>query len=469
MKERTTGDNEVIQCLNDLGYKTNYASDLQNIDLWLDWYQGLDEDFHIYNVWTGKSNVQMQRKSLQMPKRICEDKADLLMNEKCEIKIDEEMYQTILDEVLEKNNFMVESSNLIEITQALGTGAFNVYKNVVDDDGDYVIEIDYINATMIFPLKWKNGIIIDCAFASKTTIDGKEVIYLNIHTKQLDKTYLIENIYLCKGKDGYKEVEVEGIERVYTNDVKLFNILMPNKKNNYNLDSPFGISAFGNCLDVIQGLDIKYDSYVNEFILGKKRIFCKDNMFTATIDGNQMSCIDKNDVVFHTIDAEAKDDIYEVDFNLRTTEHKDAIQDSLNLLSVKCGFGTNYYEFNRGAVKTATEVISENSQLYKSLRKDELLLEKAIKGLVKSIIYLSTDTVIDESIISINFDDSIIQDDDSIRNKLQMEYSMELIDKVQYFIETRNMTEEQAIDFVNQMEKRKDSSPKYIDDIVDIE
>ena len=42
---------------------------------------------------------------------------------------------------------------------------------------------------------------------------------------------------------------------------------------------------------------------------------------------------------------------------LRIEEHSRAINDDLNWLSLKCGFGTDCYKFEDGGVKTATEVI----------------------------------------------------------------------------------------------------------------
>ena len=51
------------------------------------------------------------------------------------------------------------------------------------------------------------------------------------------------------------------------------------------------------------------------------------------------------------------------------------------MLGVKCGFGERYYRFESGGLKTATEVISENSSLYRSVRRHELMLEAALKEL----------------------------------------------------------------------------------------
>ncbi len=80
---------------------------------------------------------------------------------------------------------------------ALGTGAFVEYK----DANDRVI-IDYIRADMIYPLSWDNGDVTECAFGTSRMLDGKEVIYLQLHRfgktedGENDEQYYIENVYI---------------------------------------------------------------------------------------------------------------------------------------------------------------------------------------------------------------------------------------------------------------------------------
>lgn len=63
-----------------------------------------------------------------------------------------------------------------------------------------------------------------------------------------------------------------------------------------------------------------------------------------------------------------------------------------------------------GQVRTATEVISENSDLYRNLKKHELSLEAALLGMIDSIADLLH---LGDVKASISFDDSIISDTDS--------------------------------------------------------
>lgn len=99
---------------------------------------------------------------------------------------------------------------------------------------------------------------------------------------------------------------------------------------------------------------------------------------------------------------------------LRTAEFNTGMQDMLNVLSSKCGFGENHYKFDQTSIATATQVISENSTMFRTIKKHEILLEQAITELCRILLRLGNrymDAGLDEEVeISIDFDDSIIED-----------------------------------------------------------
>lgn len=159
--------NTVRQYLIDQKLHTASDDTYSHIDEWLDWYKGDVEKFHTYTIWNGVVATVQKRYRLGMAKKICEDWANLLLNEKVAIKAGD--YEKRLNEILEKNNFRVRGNQLVEMAFALGTGAFVEY---LDSDGEVLI--DYIRADMIYPLSWDNGDITECAFGSTRVVDGKE-------------------------------------------------------------------------------------------------------------------------------------------------------------------------------------------------------------------------------------------------------------------------------------------------------
>lgn len=89
-------------------------------------------------------------------------------------------------------------------------------------------------------------------------LDGKEVIYLQLHRfgktedGENDEQYYIENVYI-DAKSGKETDTPEDIEElVSTESVEpLFQIVAPNICNNVDLDSPLGISVYANGIDEV--------------------------------------------------------------------------------------------------------------------------------------------------------------------------------------------------------------------------
>ena len=430
---------------------------------WTSWYRGKVDNFHTYEQYNGVNMVKRDRLTLSMPKKICEDKADLLMNEKVEINIADDKTKEYVDSALNAVNFWVESNQLIELANAMGTGAFVVFTK------NERIAIDTVEASNIYPLAYENGMIIDCAFASKVKNAGETLTFLNIHEK-VDGEYAIRNVFLDESGNEIPAPDWFTPDTViYTGTaLPMFQIIKPNIVNNFDWDTPMGVSVFANAIDILKGIDIVYDSYINEFLLGKKRVFLDPSVMQVALNGNDTELtpmFDTNDVAFYGLTGlqESKELIKEINMELRIDEHIQAINNNLSLLSAKCGFGSSYYSFDRTGLKTATEVVSENSDLYRRIKKDEIILDAALTDTVRAVIYLANN-FLGESLdintdITIAFDDSIIEDKAENQRQALVERNAQLIDNVQYFMETRAMTEEQAQEFVNNIKLRSPEEP----------
>lgn len=400
--------------------KYNVASNetYDHINEWLDWYQNDVEKFHHYSLYNGMVMTKQERYKLGMAKTVCEDWANLLLNEKVSIKAGS--YEERLSGILRSNNFYTRGNQLVEMAFALGTGAFVEYLNAEDE-----VVIDYIRSDMIYPISWDNGDVTECAFGTPKTIDGKDVVYIQIHRlgriaqEEDPDLYYIENVYVDAESEKEMDPPEEIEEIVNTGSVEpLYQLIMPNICNNIDLDSPLGISVYANAIDEVKGTDLVYDSYMNEFVLGRKRIMIPINQAKRQMqeDGVSAPVFDPNDTVYYLLpeDRNGNNQLTEVDMTIRASDHELGIQRALDLLSLKVGMGTGRYKFENGSVKTATEVISDKSDLYQNRQKHSIIISAAIVNMVRAVSFLDAGGAVEATV---DFDDSIIEDTNTIIDK----------------------------------------------------
>lgn len=417
--------------LKEKGMSTVDESFYSQIDMWDSWYRGKVKGFHNFQVFTGQSRVNCQRFTMNMGKKVAQDWANLLMNEKVNITLEGRKEQEFFDNVCKENNFAVKINEMQELKAGLGTTAYVVRAVGVTADPESgrvnpsgTIRLDYVTAPNIFPLTWENGKVSECAFASTSMVDGKKYLYLQAHRKGTDGLYIIENSLFQDNNGELSEVPLNGVKGFETvvNTVHtkmsqpLFVLDRLNIVNNVDETLPMGVSAFANAIDQLKGVDISFDSYVNEFVLGKKRVMIKPAA-VKTLDGDPV--FDTNDIVFYVLPEDTQDSsiITPIDMSLRIADHNAGMQDMMNALASNCGFGENHYQYNQGSVTTATQIISENSTLFRTIKKHEIILEEVLIELARMILRLGNSILnagVNEDVeISIDFDDSIIEDKQS--------------------------------------------------------
>lgn len=421
----------IYEVLRARGYTTVPEEFYTYIENWRSWYDGYVKQFHRYRIWNGMKYVPCRLYSLGMAKKVCEDWANLLMNEKVQITLECKKEQAFIDDVFRRNNFSVKINEMQELKAARGTTAYVPTVSNVQVDGqtgtvtgtDGEIRIDYVPADLILPLTWENGIVTECAFGSHKAVKKDTYLYICIHRRSERGTYDIENLLYRDTKGSLSEVnlaDVPGFENIppvvhtpFTQ--RTFVIDRLNIANNVDPTLPMGIAVFANAIDQLKGVDVTYDSYVNEFQLGKKRVMLKPQAVKDFKSGEPL--FDTSDVVFYVLPADGKQDgeiIKEIDMQLRTAEHNAGIQDMLNLLSSKCGFGENHYKYDNGNVSTATQIISENSEMFRTIKKHEIILEDVLVELCRILLRMGNAYMklgLDEDVeITIDFDDSIIED-----------------------------------------------------------
>lgn len=461
-------DSQIIEFLSKKQIKVIAEDVATKLEVWDAWYKGKVDKFHSYTVNGGKKKIKKRRRTLNMAARVCQDWADLLLNEKVSVKVADEETQKVLNRLLNQVNFYVKGNNLIEAAFAKGGGFLIQYF-----DGKKVNQ-KYITQDFMYPISFDSGKLTEAAFASEKTVKGKRYVYLETHIMDENGLYEVVNYLLEKDDKGLKEVsedlyEEEEIETLIQtgSPYPSFQMIRPNIANKDKFNSAFGTSVFSGATDILEGTDIAYDTYVNEIVLGRKRIFAHDGVTNVHYDekGKSQKVFDPNDDVFYLLPDSSNDKappIIESNMQLRTAELDAAMQTQLNLLSQACGFGANGYKWDSGNVSTATQVISENSKMFRTLKKHEEVLRSAIIDMAHSLLMFEVKyndklkgKIKPEQEITIDFDDSIIEDTAEKKRQALLEYNADLIDEVEYFIKAYNMTEKQAQEHCKKIRERR--------------
>ena len=464
---------DIFSYFRNKGIDTLPPTFYHQIEVWRSWYNSNVRKFHRYKVYRGNgTSVNCTRYSLGMAKKVCEDMADLLLNEKVVITVADPATDTFVKQVLTDNTWEELGNEYQEWKSALGTVAYVVYIKdaTVDDAGNVIngsVGINYVEAAHIFPTSWQNKVVTECIFTFPKTYKRKKYIHFQYHklenvSGENRKQYVIENTVVENTAgagteltpDQWGEIPIfSGLaERIETgSDQPLFVIDRLNMVNNADEDTtnPMGVALFANGIDIIRKLDLEYDSYANEFSLGRKRIFVAPEFLTTQ---NGDAVFDPQDTVFYELPEDylkdTKEALHEVNMELRIEEHSKAINDDLNWLSFKCGFGTERYKFEGGGVKTATEVVSENSDMYRTLQKHELVLERVLIQLIRTIIRAGVSIgepgLQEDAEISIKFDDSIIEDKATERKEDRQDVAMGAMSIPEYRAKWYGETLEQA-------------------------
>ena len=442
--------------LRELGHGSVGKGFYAMISVWESWYQGCVKDFHNYTVNNGIELLECQRYSVGMAKKVSEDWANLLMNEKVKITLEGKAEQAFIDKVFAANNFWVKINEMQEKKSALGMAAYVPYmaNMMVDGDNGTILDpgdlrINFCTAPYIYPLSWDNGIVRECAFLSTKEIDGKKYIYLQLHVLE-NGLYNIEN-RLFYANEEVLLTSVSGFENVpsviHTGSDKPQFILDRLNIANTEDNNPMGISVYAHAIDQLKAVDVAYDAYVNEFVLGKKRIVVKPE---ALRDLNGKPVFDAREMVYYALPEDSANGtiMQQVDMTLRTQEFNAGMQDMLNVLSSKCGFGESHYKFERGNIATATQVVSENSTLFRTIKKHEIVLHDVLETLCRTLLRMGNTymgELLDEDVeISIDFDDSIIEDKETEFNRDSRMLSMGIMNPWEFRAKWMNEDEATA-------------------------
>lgn len=456
-------------------------SDLKDVDIndqfydkiavWKQLYAGYYSDWHDIEYKTISGMKQRKMMTLGMPKVVAQEMASLVFNEKCEISISDQGLNDEIQAIFDQNNFNKQFQRYLEYDFGLGGMVVKVHAE------DQKIKLSYVAADSFIPIQWDNKGVYGGVFVNQFKRGEKHYTHLEWQMWQGNQ-YLIKNEVYESGNgqdlgmkvnlqqffpDLLDELSIGGLKR------SLFVYFKPNTANNVDMTSPLGISIYANALDTLHMLDKAYDSFMTEFKYGKKRIIIPAQFIKTVVDpqtGDRHRYFDPEDEVYEAFNfAQDSDEVKDISVELRVSEHIEAINALLNILAMQIGFSAGAFTFDGQSVKTATEVVSENSKTFRTKKGHETLVEAGIQELIEVIVqvgelYGILSRPSGDYEVLVSFDDSIVEDRGTeITQQVQM-VSNRLQSRLRAIMKIHEVTEDEAqriIEEINAENKTADA------------
>ena len=463
-------------------------------------YKGFYKPWHLIPAPT-IDNAKATRNMyyLNLSKAVCSELAGMVWTDQTDVSVTtngftpteaapDDPLQKFVEQVLKYNNFGAKMLESIEQAGALGGEAIKVWRTVKHDaegneiEGTEAIQLGWCAADQFIPTAWNNAEITEGCFISRQAKGGYYYTRLEWH-KWDGATYVITNeLYRSDMyRMGSKEPQdILGVrvplsliyplldEETVIKDIEasLFSYFRTPTANNIDDNSPLGVSVYANAMETLHALDICFDSFVREFRLGKKRIIVPARMVKTVVDpatGLMRRFFDATDETYEALSTDDPDSlkIQDNSVSLRVDEHIAAMNAFLNIFCLQVGLSAGTFSFDaKGGLKTATEVVSENSKTYKTVRNFQNMIRPAVIRLIDNIIAVAAlyDMETEDGLkiaelrnrgyeVNIAMDDGITQDRQTNINEGITLVSAGLISKMTFLTDPKygqGLTEEAA-------------------------
>lgn len=457
---------------------TNYYSRIFN---WQRLYEGFINEYHTMTNSNGISSSSRKSNVLNMAKRVAEDWTATLMADKPTITIsgkNKSVSKFILGSkgtggVLGSNNFFNKLADTVEQAFALGTSAIvaGISSNKYID-GQYKIDLNYYSALSIIPISYRNNIIEDCAFMSTFNKNGKTYYNLSCHVRDERGLY---RIYNFESEDDFKFTrQIDSPEDGFEtgSEKPLFIIIKPQKANNVDLNSPLGVSVYSESFDIVLNCDFIYDA-IHLDVLTAQRIILMDKSLLGRdlTTGEYIPPQDYKKWCMQFFGDEGSGDVEKLlkEFSpkLNSPDLCDTLQQNLNLLSMRCGLGSNYYNFNKVTGVTATEYNGSQQDLVRNVKLNSMYLTEQMAFLLQQIIWLGIHVLNydlpQDSKIEILIPDSVVTDDTTEKEQDRQDVRDGLMSRAEYRVKWYGETQEQAEQSILKIDEENKNS-NYSDD-----
>lgn len=419
-----------------------------------------------YEYVTADTKKRRRRRfTLNLAKTICAEMAGLVLAENPEVDAGK-----LVEDLIEREKLWDTLRKTTEFQGALGGQVIKVCLGT-DRTGKPEISLDFVKAQNFIPLAWDNTEVYEASFLDRRVIKKTTLVRIETHRRNPEAPgYIITQkvfneetgieVPLSQFDESLEEqTTLPGIEKA------LFAYIRNPEANNIEPESPLGISLFANALDTLQALDLAFDGMKTEILMGRQRVALPGVVMRPYLDpsdGERKLGFDPTDEAYIRLEGDDTDKFKPSDLSgqLRMEQYKLGIQTLLDLLSVQTGFSAGYFSFDGQSVKTATEVVSDNSKTFKTMQAFRENLDSGLKhifmvvnelGRIYSIVGADTRDP------QITWDDSVIEDRNSRTQYWTDLHQNKLVDRVTALQKIHGIDEEAAAEMADKIAKENQS------------
>lgn len=410
------------------------------------------------NIYNGRAPwLNEEVKSLHVAKTICEKVAKAVTIElktKVDDKEIDKIYQRFIKNIRTNTEY------------ALGKGG--MFFKPFYSNGK--IKVSCIQADKFIPTKFDStGELLGAIFIDQIT-RGKDV-YTRLEYQELEDTTLkiknkaykttVHNSNILGTQILLSQVpEWANIqEEIQINDVNrllggYFKIPIANPIDN---TSPVGVAIFANAIDTLAEIDKQFSRTLWEYEGSELAIDVDELMLKRDKDGNPIYPKGK-ERLYRKLDIDDKTDKWNV-FSpaIRDTSLFNGLNELLRQCESQCGLAFGILSKNTEIEKRVEEIKTSKQDYYVTVSDVQGALQTALEDLIYSMDILMSLYGIKHKVgalASFDWDDSILVDSEKKQSQSLIERNAGLIDDIEYFVQTRDYSEEEAAEYVNKMRER---------------
>lgn len=355
---------------------------------------------------------------------------------------------------------------------ALGTGVLKPTVNT--QHAVPTIGIQYVRLSDFLPLAVnEDDVCIDSIFLSDITNEDFKYTRLERHTIT-DDGYKVTNLaFESVIGDTYglgRPVELSKVPEWadLKPEAKLQNISTPLYglytnpiANLNNLDSPLGTSIYSTSKDLLEEADLLWEQIWFEIKSGERKIFAPPSAYTQ---------IHGDEYIMHRFykELDIEDPNFMRDFSpaLRNSEMSSRLQEIMRRIEENCGLSYGIISDPVEVAHTATEVKHSKERLMVTVTSIQNAMHTALNYTMQAcsdLCDLYKITPAGEWELICEWDDSVIESREEKSARALQELQNGLIDDVEYFVQTRGMSLDEAKEYVAAINARKPDKPQGVD------